>query len=127
MRATRVGCSTFGACWVNVQRYEDKHLSRPCLDLHFYLNLNRTDSQTSFLFRLTDSLANSIMLADFRFDRMTPKGDLPRKQSPPIPVVIETCKGYPKGRSFLADSFLDCFLVAVEYFQEESLRVPTGA
>jgi hypothetical protein len=27
----------------------------------------------------------------------------------------------------LSDSFLDCFLVAVEYFQEESLPVLTGA
>src|SRR5262249_55449890 len=33
---------------------------------------------------------------DFRFDRMTPKGDLPRKQWPPIPVAIKTCKGYTK-------------------------------
>ena len=231
---------------------------RPCLDLHFYLNPNRADSQTSFLLRLTDSLANSrysqsegrrnrlnvlnylrrplppppqfpksvfsigrasltvsvrpasvplscaiafsaavssaictkakpfepsgiaicddlsrfnladraehiakvsfcglerkvsnefllpsqqytlqiqihesespqLCSVDFPFDRMTPKGGLPRKQLPPIPVVIETCKGYAKRRSFLADSFLDCFRVAVEYFQEESLRMPTGA
>src|SRR5262245_12796887 len=59
MRASRVGCSTFGAWWVKVSTLRRQTSQPRCLELHFYLNLNRTDSQTSFLLRLTDSLANS--------------------------------------------------------------------
>ena len=66
------------------------------------------------------------MLRRFPIRQNDSKGKSAKQAVAPIPVVIETCKGYPTKRSFLADSFLDCFLVAVEYFQEESLRVLTG-
>ena len=66
------------------------------------------------------------MLRRFPIRQNDSKGNSAKKAVAPLFLLL--LKGVKAILGIgLADSFLDCFLVAVEYFQEESLRVPTGA
>ena len=80
-----------------------------------------------YTLRIHESEFPQLSSVDFRFDRMTPKGSLPRKQGPPFLLSLKRVKAILEaGRFSPIHSWTVC-LVAVEYFQEESLRVPTGA